>query len=266
MRRSGAGRVPNAARVAFVAALLIVSDCGSRAAESVREPSATGPHWSYRGAAGPAAWGSLAADFGACADGSAQSPIAIDDPEDVALPDVHFDYRTTVAEIRDTGHTEQVSVPPGSWMALDGVAYRLEQLHFHAPSEHIVDGRSYPVEFHFVHRAPDGVIAVAAVMAGEGRENPAWEPIVRRLPAKRTVPVDGLDLSALLPGEVTSARYDGSLTTPPCSEGVHWVLLDRAVELSHRQIGDLTAHYAGNNRPVQDRNGRLVAHDSTRGD
>jgi carbonic anhydrase len=253
-------------RVASVVSLLVAVSCGGGG--GAHEPTATGaePHWSYRGADGPQAWGSLGAEYARCTDGLAQSPIAIDHPQNRALPDVHFDYRTAPAEIRDTGHSEEITVPTGSSMTLDGVPYQLAQFHFHAPSEHGIDGRSFPIEFHFVHRAGDGSLAVAAVMAVEGRENPAWEPIVRDLPAGTNVKVESLDLEALLPGDVTGTRYEGSLTTPPCSERVHWTVLDAAIEMDQRQIAAFTRHYRGNNRPHQPLNGRLVAHDSTRGD
>ena len=258
-------------RAVVVAATLVVATGACRAeagkpAGSGRAGSGHEAHWSYQGADGPAAWGSLASEYGRCADGSLQSPIAIEYPADMPLPDLHFAYRPTVAEIRDTGHTEQVTVPPGSTLSVGGVAYRLEQLHFHAPSEHEIGRRRLPVEFHFVHRAADGAVAVVAVMAVEGRHNPAWEPIVGRLPTGTDVPLEVLDLAVLLPPGGASTRYDGSLTTPPCSEGVHWSVLDAAVELSGRQIAALTAHYRGNNRPPQPRNGRPVSHDSTSGD
>lgn len=248
------------------ATLLLAAGCGSGGRDPDGATSRREAQWSYRGTGGPAAWGLLAPDYTRCADGSAQSPIAIEHPEDVPLPDLHFDYRTSSAEIWDTGHTEQVTLPPGSSMVLDGATYRLEQLHFHAPSEHSVGRRSFPVEFHFVHRADDGTLSVVAIMAIEGRENSAWQPILRRLPTRRTVSVDALDLSALLPGDVTTTRYEGSLTTPPCSEGVHWILLDAAIELSQRQIAVLNGHYTGNIRPIQPRNGRPLVHDATRGD
>lgn len=252
--------------VLCLAALFVAAECGPGGGGSEHAAGRPDLHWSYQGKDGPQAWGSLATDYAHCADGSAQSPIAIEHTQDMPLPDLQFDYRTTSAEISDTGHTEQVTVPPGSSLVLEEVPYRLEQLHFHAPSEHSVSGRSFPVEFHFVHRSDGGAIAVVAVLAIEGVENPAWEPLLERLPTKKRVRVDPFDVAALLPGDATSTRYEGSLTTPPCSEGVHWIVLDIEVELSHRQIATLTNHYAGNNRPPQPLNGRLVAHDATRGD
>lgn len=249
-----------------VATLLLAASCGGGGTDPGGATSHPEAPWSYRGPDGPATWGSLSSEYTRCADGSAQSPIAIEHSEEAALPDLHFHYRMSSAEITDTGHTEQVTLPPGSWIDLDGATYRLEQLHFHAPSEHSLGGRSFPVEFHFVHRADNGTLAVVTVMAIEGRENPAWQPILRQLPTKRTVPVDALNPGALLPGDVTTTRYEGSLTTPPCSEGVHWILLDVSIELSGDQIAALTGHYVGNNRPPQPRNGRRVVHDATRGD
>lgn len=250
----------------LAAAVLAIAACGTGDGESERAAPEGEPRWAYRGPEGPAGWGSLTQEYIRCADGSAQSPIAIDQARDVALPDLHVDYGMTSVEVTDTGHTEQVSVPPGFGVAVDGVFSRLEQLHFHAPSEHHIAGRSFPVEFHFVHRAGDGSLTVVAVMAVEGRHHPAWDPILERLPTHDHVSVASLDLAALLPGDLTSTRYEGSLTTPPCSEGVHWNLLDGRIELSRPQIDALTRHYVGNNRPLQPSNGRFVAHDASHGD
>lgn len=251
-----------------VVALLAVAGCGSGEGRRPEARSSEASHWSYEGADGPARWAALSADYARCADGSAQSPIAVDRPEDRPLPDLRFDYRPARVEIEDTGHTEQVNVEPGSSIVLDGVTYRLAQFHYHAPGEHTVDGRSFPVEFHFVHKADGGAVAVVGLLVRAGRDNPAWDPILEHLPKRTNEPVtvDALDLEALFPADLATTRYEGSLTTPPCTEGVHWNLLSGVIELSEAQLSLLTGHYDHNNRPVQPLKGRPVVHDSTLGD
>ncbi|HKY77875.1 MAG TPA: carbonic anhydrase family protein [Acidimicrobiia bacterium] len=253
---------------AAVVALVAVAGCSKE--ESPRHEAKAGEaaHWSYEGADGPAAWASLSTDYTRCADGSAQSPIAVGHPQDKPLPDLHFDYRTARVEIEDTGHTEQVNVEPGSSVVLDGVTYGLAQFHYHAPSEHTVDGRSFPAEFHFVHKSDTGALAVVGLLVKAGRHNPAWDPILEHLPNRTNEPVtvDALDLKALFPADLGTTRYEGSLTTPPCSEGVHWNLLSGLIDLNDAQLSVLTGHYDHNNRPVQPLAGRPVVHDSTVGD
>ena len=252
-----------------VVALVVLAGC-SREESPLHEAKAgeAAAHWSYEGAGGPTAWASLSADYARCADGSAQSPIAVDHPQEKPLPDLRFDYRPVRARIEDTGHTEQVNVESGASIVLDGVTYGLAQFHYHAPSEHTVDGRSFPAEFHFVHKSAGGALAVVGLLVKEGRDNRAWDPILEHLPNRTDDPVtvDALDLEALFPGDLATTRYEGSLTTPPCSEGVHWNLLSGVIELSQAQISLLTGHYDHNNRPVQPIKGRPVVHDSTLGD
>jgi carbonic anhydrase len=249
-------------------ALVVLAGCGGGEGGRDEATSGEAAHWSYDGADGPAAWASLSADYTRCVDGSAQSPIAVDHPQDRPLPDLRFDYRTASVEIRDTGHTEQVNVAPESSVVLDGVAYRLAQFHYHAPGEHTVDGRSFPAEFHFVHQSDAGALAVVGLLVTAGRHNPAWDPILEHLPngTDEPVTVAALDLPALLPADRATTRYEGSLTTPPCTEGVHWNLLSGVIELSEAQLSLLTGHYDHNNRPVQPLAGRPVVHDSTVGD
>lgn len=249
-------------------ALAVVAGCGGGVGQRHETKSGEAAHWSYEGAEGPAAWASLSADYTRCVEGSAQSPIAVDHPEDKPLPDLRFDYRTARIEIEDTGHTEQVNVERGSSVVLDGVTYGLAQFHYHAPSEHTVDGRAFPAEFHFVHKSDMGVLAVVGLLVRAGRHNPTWDPILEHLPNRTNEPatVDALNLAALLPGDRAATRYEGSLTTPPCTEGVHWNLLSGVIELSEAQLSLLTGHYDHNNRPVQPLRGRPVVHDSTLGD
>jgi carbonic anhydrase len=225
------------------------------------------PHWTYEGPEGPNNWGTLSPAYAACSDGTAQTPINIHDPTPRDLVNPTFALAPGAATAVNTGHTVQVSPAGVNAMTIDGVEYQLRQLHFHAPGEHTVDGRRSRVEVHFVHQAPDGTLAVVAVMLRPGRlTNAAWDPYVKALSTsvdEGPRPVTSIDVGAMLPQNLMTFRYSGSLTTPPCSEGVAWLVMRSRVELSARQIGAFTRAYRGNYRPIQRLNGRPVEVDST---
>jgi carbonic anhydrase len=221
-------------------------------------------HWSYTGAEGPNAWGELDESWTTCVDGSAQSPINIAKPvgKDVVNPVV--EYVPGSAEILNNGHTIQANATAGSSLMINGSTYALAQAHFHSPSEHTVDGVSAPVEVHFVNKTSDSKLAVLGVMVIQGKENKAWQPLVSALAVKKDAPVTAeLDWAAMLPKDKTTFRYDGSLTTPPCSEGVSWMLFKYPVELSAKQIDAFKSAYSGNNRPLQLVGDREVILDTT---
>jgi carbonic anhydrase len=230
-------------------------------------PTTEVPEFHYDGEAGPEHWGELSEAWATCADGSMQSPIDIADPEPADLDPIELDYAAADATAHDTGHTIQVDVAPGSTMVLEGTSYDLVQMHFHAPSEHVIGGETAAAEMHFVHRADDESLAVLGVLVEEGDATDAWDPVLDAI--GEAGPEDGdavdlpdLDPSSLLPGERTSIRYEGSLTTPPCSEGVRWSVLTEALELSAAQIGALTDRYEGNARPAQPLRDREILSDS----
>jgi carbonic anhydrase len=224
----------------------------------------TAPHWSYEGASGPEAWGSLSPDYAMCVDGSAQSPIDITTPIPFGLEDLAFAYQPTTVAVRDTGHALQADVEGELRLVLEGVPYDLVQVHFHAPSEHTVNGRNYPAEGHFVHKALDGTLAVVGVMLTLGDANAGFGALLDAAAAGQgeTTPVEGIDLTGLLPVERGTIRYAGSLTTPPCSEDVKWNLMVNPVSISQEQLDGLRAIHDGNNRPTQPLNGRPVVLDS----
>jgi carbonic anhydrase len=234
-------------------------------AAPVAETHSEEPHWSYTGDTDPANWGQLSPDYTTCADGSAQSPIDIANPTVAALPDILFNYQAGAVDVFNNGHTVQVKFAADSSISSDDATYQLLQAHFHAPGEHTVDGRLYPAEWHFVHQADDGALAVIGVMVEEGEAAPAWDVLLSNMPAEEgtTMTLDSLDLPALLPADRLTVRYAGSLTTPPCSEGVQWRLLLAPLEMSSEQIGLMTARYEGNNRPVQPLNDREVVVDQS---
>ncbi|NJN83268.1 MAG: carbonic anhydrase family protein, partial [Caldilineaceae bacterium] len=208
-----------------------------------------------RGDTGPANWGSLNPEYVLCAEGTEQSPIGI--PYDAASnpADLAFAYQPGALNIVNNGHAIQVNVDEGSTVEIDGQTYTLNQLHFHNPSEHTAAGRFQPLEMHLVHSNADGGLAVISVLVAEGAENPALVDIVANLPAEEGDPItiDGasVDASALLPADQSYWRYDGSLTTPPCSEGVKWFVMVNPITASmpsHNAIADL---HRNNVRPFQ---------------
>lgn len=223
-------------------------------------------HWSYSGDTGPAYWGELSPEFAACATGTEQSPINIDTVAEENLANLQFHYKPSNVNIVNNGHTVEVVYDPGSYFTLDGVQYDLVQFHFHSPSEHTVDGQFGAIELHLVHSSVDGQKAVVGVLIQEGAANPAFQPVWEHLPAnageEETFDAQ-VDAATLLPSDQTTFRYDGSLTTPPCTEGINWFLMTNMVELSAEQIAAFTAIYDGNNRPVEPLDGRTIVVDTT---
>lgn len=224
-------------------------------------------HWSYTGETGPAHWGSLSPDYALCDTGRRQSPIDISEANGSDLPDIEFHYDSTPVEIVNNGHTIQVNYASGSWILVGGRRYDLAQFHFHAPSEHTVDGMHARAEMHLVHKAEDGALAVVGVMLMEGDDNPGFKPVFTRLPEQPGEPrrySETVDASELLPADRRTWRYSGSLTTPPCSEEVRWFVMTEPVMLSRDQLAAFTGIYNGNNRPTQPLNGRTIQRDTTR--
>jgi carbonic anhydrase len=223
-------------------------------------------HWSYAGDTGPDFWGELSPEYAECATGTQQSPIDVDTVKEENLVNLAFNYNLSRVNILNNGHTVEVVYDPGSFFTLDGEQYDLKQFHFHAPSEHTVDGQFAAIELHLVHQTADGKKAVVAVLINEGAENPAFVPVWRHLPAQEVAETTyDIEVNAadLLPSDQTTFRYAGSLTTPPCSEGVSWFLMIRPIEMSAEQIAAFTAIYDGNHRPVQPVNGRTILADTT---
>ncbi len=217
---------------------------------------AEGNHWSYGGTNAPKQPGELASSYTLCADGSAQSPIDIRNAAELDLVDIDFYYGETANNIVNTGFTIQVDVDAGSAIVYNGITYQLVQFHFHYPGEHTIDGQAAAMEIHFVHQDLNSEnLAVVGIMLQQGEaDNGAYAPIFDNLPpevGEETASKDIIALEALLPEERRFYTYQGSLTTPPCSEIVRWLLLDTPVELSAEQIAAFAAIYDDNARPVQ---------------
>lgn len=233
----------------------------SSAAPSTSSPAsasaAPAPHWAYNGEEGPDHWGELASEFSTCGTGSAQSPIDLPSTAEPEEDDLVLAYSPVDEEATDTGHTLQLNVRPGAGLAYGGEDYTLLQLHYHDPSEHTIDGAHAPIEFHFVNQDSDGNLLVIGVLGITGAHNDSFDPLVAAATAGAT-PAATVDVSAMMPAALSHFAYEGSLTTPPCTEDVQWLVMDTPVELGQEQIDTLKARYDGNNRPVQPLNGREV--------
>lgn len=219
-------------------------------------------HWGYSGEAGPANWSKLDPKFEMCALGRNQSPIDLSGLVEADLKPLKFAYKAGAADIVNNGHTVQVNYAPGSMLTVDGRTFELKQFHFHSPSENKVGGKQFPLEGHLVHADKDGNLAVVAVMFQEGAANALLAKLWEKMPAKAGEKADlpaGLSATQLLPGERDYYRFNGSLTTPPCSEGVWWLVMKQPASASKAQVGQFskTVGFA-NNRPIQPVNARPV--------
>lgn len=234
------------------------------AASAVAFASEASHHWSYAGPTGPSHWAELDPKFASCGKGKAQSPIDIrtsQAPRE-ALPALTFDYKPGPLHIIDNSHSIQITVQPGSTLRIGGKSYQLVQFHFHHPSEEQIDGRSADMVAHLVHRDSTGKLAVVAVLLDRGNANTLVETLWRHLPKQqeREEAFTGVRINpaSLLPADRGYYTYAGSLTTPPCSEDVGWIVLKSHSTLSASEIATFAARYPNDARPVQNLNGREV--------
>lgn len=245
--------------LALLAACALSSQAGDH-----KKPEAHGghaAHWSYTGAQGPQHWGAMEPDFSLCKSGKAQSPIDITVAGANKPTPIDFGYTQSDTEITNNGHTIQVNLAHGGTIKIDGTDFTLVQFHFHTPSEEKIRGKAYPMVAHLVHQSATGQLAVVAVLFEEGDENLALKPVFSSLPAHpgETVRLaNGLNAQTLLPAYKGYFKFTGSLTTPPCSEGVRWQVMKQRVELSKQQIAAFRNLYKMNARPVQPLHGRQV--------
>ena len=235
--------------------------------------------WGYAAENGPDVWGQLNQEYSLCGEGRHQSPIDIVNPVPTQLSPIFFEYYpATGVNIHHNGHSIEVAYPEGSGIRIDGTYYQLLQFHFHAPSEHTVAGKLFDMEMHLVHKSEAGDLAVVGLLIESGRHHPAFDPIWDSLPSspleKQRIENVTIDLDLMLPPNgqkldqavkafPSTYRYDGSLTTPPCTEGVKWIVLTTPIEMSESQIAAFKAIIHGNNRPVQPLNGRKLLVNAT---
>ncbi len=219
-------------------------------------------HWAYTGHGGPAEWAELDKTFTTCKLGKLQSPIDIRGAKAADLPAIKFDYRPSPLKVIDNGHSIQVSYAPGSWIDVGGTRYELQQFHFHKPSEEKIDGKSHDMVVHLVHKSAEGKLAVVAVLLDKGGANPTIDAIWKNLPkekGKETLAANvSVDASKLLPGDKGYYTFQGSLTTPPCSEDVRWFVLKTPVKIADDEIAAFGKIYPLNARPTQPLNGRAI--------
>lgn len=219
------------------------------------------PHWGYDEEEGPDRWGQLADDFSLCSDGKNQSPIDLVAYVEAELPRLDFQYNHPGRLIEiNTGHAIQDNVMPGNNLVVLGKKFELQQFHFHSPSEHTVAGEYYPMEVHLVHQNEHGELLVVGLMFEEGEHN----EVMNELPSFRAERGEGpleepFDYNELVEGQDDYFLYNGSLTTPPCSEGVQWVVMKQPIIASKAQI----QHYHDllgfdNNRPIQPHKARII--------
>jgi carbonic anhydrase len=219
------------------------------------------PQWSYAGEAGPQGWAALAPEFATCSTGSRQSPIDIRGGLRVELEPVQFDYRSSRFGVLDNGHTIQVNMAAGNSISVLGRRYDLLQFHFHRPSEERIDGRAADMVAHLVHKDAEGRLAVVAVLLEGGSVQPVVQAVWNNLPLEKGEELPAavaIDPANLLPTDRRYYTYMGSLTTPPCTEGVLWMVMKQPVQLSAQQIDLFARLYPMNARPVQSASGRLI--------
>lgn len=235
---------------------------GHAAPAAAPQAAHAGPHWTYQGSSGPEHWVEMSEDFAACGKGHMQSPVDLGGAESAGRLAVTATYRPGPLTVLNNGHTIQVNFPEGSQLASGIARYKLVQMHFHTPSEETVYGIPYPMVAHFVHVDANGNLAVLGVLFEEGAHNPELDKVIRAAPRweQGATPVAGVtfDPARLLPDNLAVWRYEGSLTTPPCTEGVRWHVAQHRVTASAGQIAAIHAIIGDNARPVQPLHGRLL--------
>ena len=222
-------------------------------------------HWGYSADVGPSHWSMLNEKFHMCSEGHQQSPINIVESKgkDIELAPLAINYAKGAKSVINNGHTVQVNIKDGDTLNINGEAYTLKQFHFHTPSENHINGKSFPLEAHFVHATKDGKLAVIAVMFQEGTANPTLNKIIKTFPlehnkeTKLEFSKDYLDV--VMPAHRDYYHFMGSLTTPPCSEQVNWFVIKEPQTATAEQIAAMHKEIGMNdNRPVQPLNDRVI--------
>ena len=217
------------------------------------------PHWTYEH---PEQWGTLDPAYSSCSLGRTQSPIDVRDAKPADLPALKIEYRSVPLNIIDNGHTIQMNYPPGSLLSVGEKTYTLKQFHFHHPSEERINGRGFPLVAHLVHADSEGRLAVIAILFETGTANALIDTLWENIPAEkekvRDVPSVSVQVRDLLPHERGYFTFKGSLTTPPCTEGVIWYVLRSHATMSQEQVDAFAKIYPGNARPIQPTNGREI--------
>lgn len=215
--------------------------------------------WGYSGPGAPENWASLSPDFSACANGRQQSPIDITGYESGELGPISFAFGEAAATLHNDGRQVRAEYRLGNVSVFGGREFSLKSAHFHSPSEHLVDGKSFPAELHLVHADSQGNLAVVGVLFALGEPSPVVQSILDAAPPRGETTDARIPLPAALPPDLSYYRYNGSKTTPPCDEPVDWYVLRRTMTLSRAQVDALLALTGGpNNRPVQPIGSRVI--------
>jgi carbonic anhydrase len=240
----------------------------ANAADAHKGAPAHAAHWTYSGQTGAEKWGGMKEEFSACSFGKEQSPINIRDTaaRKAKLDPIKFDYKPSPLKIIDNGHTIQVNYAPGSSITVNGGQYDLLQFHFHKPSEEKIAGKSYAMVAHLVHKNKEGKLAVVGVLIDQGKDGKdnemlktLWANLPKETEKENSPAKVSIDVAAFLPEDKNYYTFKGSLTTPPCSEGVNWFVLKSPVQATKAQVDVFGKIYPMNARPIQPVNGREIA-------
>jgi len=236
---------------------LVVMSC-----VAVGQQAKTAHDWSYNGEEGPRHWGDIKPDYATCKLGHLQSPIDIRDAKKQPLPPIDFEYKPSTLKIINNGHSIQVDYAPGSSITAGDKRYELRQFHFHHPSEERIEGKQYDMAVHLVHGDSEGHLAVVAVLFKKGNASPTIQKLWDSLPPEedKEETVSGVEINAatLLPQHLGYYTFEGSLTTPPCSEHVTWFVLKSTREVSPEQVRVFAKLYPDDARPTQPLYGRVI--------
>jgi carbonic anhydrase len=252
MRANQQARVAAAAKARKAAAV---------AAAAPPPPKVFSNVWSYEGEYGPANWGKINPAWAKCGDGNRQSPIDIRDGMKVELEQITFDYHPSSFNVTDNGKTVQVMVGSGNFITVNNRTYELIQFHFHRPSEERINGKGYEMVVHLVHKDGEGRIAMLALLLERGKPQPVIQTVWNNLPLEKLetlAPAIELDPMDLLPAKREYFTFMGSMTTPPCQEGVLWLVMKEPVQASPAQMALFSRLYPLNARPTQPSSGRII--------
>lgn len=259
------------AALASIAAIMSANTAAAAQSVSTAPPVASsiapmanpaGDHteWGYTGPTGPDHWSELSTNYGICNTGQQESPIDLTGAIPADLGSLGIKWSPMPIHATNNGHTIQYDAPAGSSFSMMGGTYSLAQFHIHHPSEHLLNGERFPLEIHFVHKMPDGRIGVIGVLVAEGAPNATLQKLLDASPASAGKTNDGpaIDPRALLPKNHSFVRYEGSLTTPPCSESVDWVVLRTPITASPTQVQQFAKLFPFNARPLQSLDRRFL--------
>lgn len=250
---AGAATDGNSAQAAALAAAV---RAGQMPSTDANEPA-----WAYSGPQGPEQWGKIKPEYSLCGSGKRQSPIDIREGIKVTLDPIQFDYHPTAFRVLDTGRTVQVNVEAGNSITINGRRYDLQRIEFRRPSEERVNGRQFEMSAHLVHKDMEGRLAVIAVLMDQGADHPMVQLVWNSLPLEKHTDQASsakIDMAQMLPEHKQYQTYMGSLTAPPCTEGVLWMVMKQPATLSREQIGVFSRLYPMNARPTQPTSGRLI--------